>query len=160
MECIEHMIEKIDWKQRRSEISVLQVESIEEKINRSMTLLEQAINIHKRPALAWSGGKDSTVLLHMVLKLKPDIDVIWVNTGVEFPECVQFIKRIKKEWNINLHTTSPEITFWQTVDKYGWPMLGKGGSGGWESRAAYLERRGKHKMAKATRGARIVERQL
>jgi len=86
---------------------------------------------------------------------KPDVDIAWVNTGVEFPECVRFIKHIKNEWQLNLHIAKPEAIFWKVTEKYGWPMLGKGGSGYWWSRADRLEREGKTKLAKATRDAQI-----
>ena len=121
----------------------------------SKSLLKAVLGNHKNPAIAWSGGKDSTVLLHMVMKIMPNIKVIWVNTGVEFPECVHFIKKIQDSWKLNLYIAKPSTTFWDTTDKFGWPMLGKGGSGGWQSRANYLERNGRTKLAKATREAKI-----
>lgn len=146
---------KIDWEQRRMALKELQAQSIEQKIQRSQDLLERALQYNRHPGIAWSGGKDSTVLLHMALKLSPNIDVIWVNTGVEFPECVHFIQQLKDLWRLNLYIARPEITFWEATEKFGWPMLGKGGTGSWESRAAYLERSGRHKLAKATREAKI-----
>lgn len=133
----------------------MQEKSLKQKIKRSQKLIERVITKHKRPAVAWSGGKDSTVLLHMILQIQPNIDVVWVNTGVEFPECVHYIQEIKCYWKLNLHVAHPSTTFWQIVDKFGWPILGKGGSGGWQSRANYLERSGKVKLAKATREAKI-----
>lgn len=54
-----------------------------------------------------------------------------------------------------MHIAKPENVFWEITEKYGWPMLGKEGSGYWWSRADRLERQGKMKLAKATRDARI-----
>jgi len=132
----------------------MQVQSLEQKVNDARLMLTHVLKQHERPAIAWSGGKDSTVLVHMALDLKPDIDVVWVNTGVEFPECVHFVSELKNIWKINLHIAHPKTSFWKVVDKYGWPMLGKGGRG-WESRAAYFERKGKFRLARATREAKI-----
>ena len=38
--------------------------------------------------VAFSGGKDSTVLLHIVRSLYPQIEGVFANTGNEFPEIV------------------------------------------------------------------------
>lgn len=73
--------------------------------------------------VSWSGGRCSTVVLHMALQVKPDIKVLFNDTGVEFPETYEFIKRITKEWNVNLTVLKPSTTFWKIVEEYGFPML-------------------------------------
>lgn len=143
------------WKSRFDELKTFQERSLEHKVQVCEELLSHILETHERPVIAWSGGKDSTVLLHMALKQARDLDVVWVNTGVEFPECVRFIFELKRLWQVNLHVARPDSTFWKVVEEYGWPMLGKGGNGGWQSRADYLERSGKAKLAKATREAKI-----
>ena len=41
--------------------------------------------------LSYSGGLDSTVLLHMIRKeLGNDVPAVFSNTGLEFPEIVRF----------------------------------------------------------------------
>lgn len=70
--------------------------------------------------VAFSGGKDSTVLLHQVRKLYPDVPAIFVNTGLEYPENVSFVKSID-----NVVWLSPKKTFRQVIDKYGYPMVSK-----------------------------------
>ncbi len=145
----------INWKERHQILKRLQSYPLENKIKRTNQFIDDVLRKSKKPAIAWSGGKDSTVALYLILKKKPDIDVIWVNTGVEFPECIRFIQDIKKRWSLNLHIAKPEMKFWEIAEKYGWPMLGKGGSGYWWSRANYLRNKGKHKLAKATEAAKI-----
>jgi len=95
-------------------------------------LIREAIKRHgDRLAVACSFGKDSIAVLHMALKIKPDIKVIFENTGVEFPETIKFKNQIKKEWNLNLYETKPLKTFWECADKYGLPKHRKqGGKGG------------------------------
>jgi len=42
--------------------------------------------------IAFSGGKDSTVLLHIVRSLYPDVPAVFVDTGLEYPEIRSFVK--------------------------------------------------------------------
>ncbi len=41
--------------------------------------------------VSFSGGKDSTVLLHIVRSLYPDVKAVFSDTGLEYPE-------VKKLW--------------------------------------------------------------
>lgn len=82
-----------------------------------------------RMAVAFSGGKDSEVVLYLVRQLAPKILVVFNNTGVEYPETVRFVKRLEQEWSLNLLITHPEKTFWQCVEQYGYPDKSKRGKG-------------------------------
>jgi len=53
--------------------------------------------------VAWSGGKDSTAALHIVLQQAPNIPVCWFDSGFEFPETRAFIHDVAEAWNVNLH---------------------------------------------------------
>jgi phosphoadenosine phosphosulfate reductase len=102
----------------------LQARPLEQKVRDAERLISQALLLGT-PAVAWSGGKDSTVLLHMALKQDPGILVVWNNTGVEYPETVRFVKRLQREWKLNLVEARPEVTFWWCVERWGWPLFGK-----------------------------------
>ncbi|MCS7220921.1 MAG: YHS domain-containing protein [Anaerolineae bacterium] len=49
--------------------------------------------------MAASFGKDSVTVLHMLRDIKPDIEVIYLNAGYEFPETLMFIERLKQDLN-------------------------------------------------------------
>ena len=71
-------------------------------------------------AVAFSGGKDSLVVLHIAWQLQPDVLVVFNNTGVEYPETVSYIAEIAEQWKLNLMVTRPEKTYWDVVGKSGY----------------------------------------
>ena len=58
-----------------------------------------AVSIHNT-AIAFSGGKDSTVLWHLIRTHFPEKHpyIIFGNTGVEYPESLKFARSLGKEW--------------------------------------------------------------
>lgn len=73
-----------------------------------------------RVYVAFSGGLDSTALLHLVRSMYPDVPAVFSNTGVEFPEIVKFVKQTE-----NVHFIRPKKTFKQVVQEKGYPVISK-----------------------------------
>jgi 3'-phosphoadenosine 5'-phosphosulfate sulfotransferase (PAPS reductase)/FAD synthetase len=137
------------YREKKIEIQSLRSLPLKEKIKYSERIIKKILEMQHRPVVAWSGGKDSTALLYLVLREEPKIDVVWVNTGVEYPECVKFIRQLASNWTINIHIAKPATTFWKVVDKYGYPFFGKGnGSGYWYNRVDLWNRRGHGELAR------------
>ena len=70
--------------------------------------------------ISFSGGKDSTVLLHLVRELYPDVEAVFVNTGLEYPEIQQFVKTFD-----NVTILRPTMRFDEVVKNYGYPIISK-----------------------------------
>lgn len=70
--------------------------------------------------VAFSGGLDSTALLHLVRSIYPDVTAIFCNTGLEYPEIVKFVKSTE-----NVGWLRPEKRFQEVIQKYGWPVVSK-----------------------------------
>lgn len=73
---------------------------------------------------SFSGGKDSTVLLHLCRILYPDILAVFCSTGNEYPEIIQFVKK-QRLLDANIQIIHPDITPRQVWAKYGFPLIGK-----------------------------------
>lgn len=70
--------------------------------------------------LAFSGGKDSTVLKHIIDTYYPDIPSVFCNTGLEYPEVKRFAMSQK-----NVTVITPKMKFKDVLQKYGYPVISK-----------------------------------
>ena len=70
--------------------------------------------------VSFSGGKDSTVLLHLVREMYPDVPGVFVDTGLEYPEIRQFVRTFD-----NIIWLKPKMNFRQVIEKYGYPFISK-----------------------------------
>lgn len=70
--------------------------------------------------VSFSGGKDSTVLKHIVDSMYDDVPSLFVNTGLEYPEIQKFAMSQK-----NVVVVRPEMRFDEVLRKYGYPVVSK-----------------------------------
>jgi phosphoadenosine phosphosulfate reductase len=88
----------------------------------------------EKQAIGFSGGKDSTAIVHMVMgaatAFLPEgsfkkISVVFGNTGVEYSETVNFVHDLQKQWGFNLIELKPKSNFWECIKKDGHYPRGK-----------------------------------
>ena len=70
--------------------------------------------------VSFSGGKDSTVLLHIVRSMYPETQAVFADTGLEFPEIRNFVKTFE-----NVEILKPTKTYKQVLEEYGYPVISK-----------------------------------
>lgn len=70
--------------------------------------------------ISFSGGKDSTVLLDIARKIYPDIEAVYCDTGLEYPEVRNHVKAIP-----NVTWLRPEMNFRKVVTDVGYPIMSK-----------------------------------
>ena len=70
--------------------------------------------------LSFSGGKDSTVLKHIIDDMNLDIPSVFVDTGLEYPEIRAFAKN-----QSNVTVLRPQMNFREVILKYGYPIISK-----------------------------------
>ena len=98
--------------------------TLAQKIDHSLGVIDQFIaRMDGKVYLSFSGGKDSTVLLHLCEIIKPDIKCVFVNTGCESVDVVRFVEKMKAAHNIEV--IRPKLTPRQVWAKYGFPLVSK-----------------------------------
>lgn len=101
-------------------------QDLDGKIALAHEVLQTLFKATDKVAVAFSGGRDSLVALDIARKIKPDIPVMMVNTGIEFPETVKYVRQLATDWNLNFHERKPKIDFWKLTEEQGIPVAGRG----------------------------------
>lgn len=99
----------------------MQAYSIEQKIQISQTrIIEWHDRFDGKVYISFSGGKDSTVLLWLARRIYPDIKAVYFDTGLEYPEVRNFVKKIP-----NVDWVKPNMNFKQVIQNFGYPIISK-----------------------------------
>ena len=108
------MVESWQLKQRQSL-------PLEAKVNMTIARIREFYESNGGDIyVAFSGGKDSTVLFDIVRSIYPDVKGMFVNTGLEYPEIVEFVKTYD-----NVDIIRPKMNFKKVIEKYGYPVISK-----------------------------------
>ena len=106
----------------REELKILQALPLDIKIRKTQQRIREWVEYYGEDGVyvSFSGGKDSTVLLDIVRKIYPGIEAVFVNTGLEYPEIVDFVKQHE-----NVTILRPKKNFRQVLTEYGYPVISK-----------------------------------
>ena len=104
------------------ELRIMQAYPLDLKVKKTQLRIREWVNYYgaENCAVSFSGGKDSTVLLHIVRELYPDIEAVFCNTGLEYPEIQKFAKSFD-----NVIVLTPKMGFKDVITKYGYPFISK-----------------------------------
>lgn len=94
---------------------------LEQKITLSLKRIDEWFNYtNGKMYISYSGGKDSTVLLHLVRKYYQSTPAVFCNTGLEYPEIIRFVKNTE-----NVTWIKPKMSFKEVIEEYGYPIISK-----------------------------------
>lgn len=104
------------------ELRLLQAYPLNLKIWKTQQRLREWVNYYGVDGVyvSFSGGKDSTVLLHIARQLFPKIEAVFINTGLEYPEIQKFVKTFD-----NVKILRPQMRFDEVIKTYGYPVINK-----------------------------------
>ncbi|MBI4008769.1 phosphoadenosine phosphosulfate reductase family protein [Candidatus Roizmanbacteria bacterium] len=76
-------------------------------VRKSMNIIHKTIKLFpsQKTVVAWTGGKDSTVLLHLIrtsFNNRVPFPVMFNDSTMEFEEIYSFIKKIARDWDLKL----------------------------------------------------------
>lgn len=105
----------------KEDLRELQALPLDLKILKTKNRIKEFYNFFGgQVSVSFSGGKDSTVLLHIARELYPDIEAVFVNTGLEYPEIQKFVKTFD-----NVTILRPKMRFDEVLKTYGYPIISK-----------------------------------
>jgi len=94
---------------------------LEKKIGESLDRISEFYDYYKGMVyVSFSGGKDSTVLLHLAREFYPDMPAVFVDTGIEYPEIRAFVKTMP-----NVKILHPKMSYKRVIETYGYPIGSK-----------------------------------
>jgi hypothetical protein len=103
------------------DLKTMQKWSLERKIQVTQTrIIEFYQHYEGKVYVSFSGGKDSTVLLDIARRIYPDIQGMYIDTGLEYPEIKDFVKTFD-----NIVWVKPKKRFDEVIKEYGYPVISK-----------------------------------
>ncbi|GIX44110.1 MAG: phosphoadenylyl-sulfate reductase [Candidatus Hydrogenedentota bacterium] len=72
-----------------------------------------------RLAMQSSMQKTACALMHMAAEICPEIEIIFVDTGVHFPETLALRDEYQQRFHLNIRTVAPKLTWEEQFAKYG-----------------------------------------
>ena len=102
----------------RAQLPYLESKSPQERIDWAISVYPEKL------LLTTSFGAQSAAFLHLATQAKPDLPIVFIDTGYHFPETLEFAKLLTKKLGLNLQTYRPLQTPTEIEKKYGrlWEM--------------------------------------
>lgn len=89
--------------------------SVNEKLEKSISVIRTALNTYENPAIMWTGGKDSTLVLYLVHEVVKEDDVempptIFIDHFQHFPETHEFLERWSDKLEVEvIHAKNEDV---------------------------------------------------
>ena len=81
--------------------------TIEDKISKSKSVIRDTLKTFgtQEPAVAWTGGKDSTLMLWLYRQVCQELSItlplcMFIDEGDPFEEIIEFVEAVRQEWTV------------------------------------------------------------
>ena len=93
--------------------------AFEELVLTATDFLRDRLTAAQNPCVTSSFQAEDVVVLHLVRAIRPEIPVLFLETGYHFPETLAYRDRIASEWNLNLVNVLPDRSVEQQESEFG-----------------------------------------
>lgn len=73
-------------------------------------ILQWAFDLNKKVMLSTTFGPFTSVLIHMTTRIKPDVPVVWVDSGYNTNNTYITAEKLIQDYDLNMHIYTPELT--------------------------------------------------
>ncbi|MDD3042113.1 MAG: phosphoadenosine phosphosulfate reductase family protein [Methanosarcinaceae archaeon] len=80
-------------------------------------------SMDKPVSVSYSGGKDSLAVLQLVAECLDDYEIMFADTGIEFPETLENVRKVAEYYGKPLRLTSAGEAFWDSIGIFGPPTM-------------------------------------
>lgn len=93
-------------------------------IERSHAFIKNVVgSMDMKVSVSYSGGKDSLAVLQLVSESLGDYEIMFADTGLEFPETVENVKQVVEHYGKKLRSSSAGDAFWNSISVFGPPTM-------------------------------------
>jgi phosphoadenosine phosphosulfate reductase len=88
------------------------------RIKQAGDFVARCLSVSKKNiGISVSGGKDSVMLAHMVLKQRPDANLYFFDSGAEYDETYEVLEQMEKLFNKEIQQIFPEVSILELTEK-------------------------------------------
>lgn len=119
---------------RKDEVDLYRLHSrlpvFRRRLEKTREIIHDSMPQIERPYVSVSFGKDSMVLMHLLIQAVPDIPVVWSDRGeeAELPATYPLVDEVVRRYGINLQIIKPSMTMFEIYCRYGLPEIDDGAS--------------------------------
>jgi phosphoadenosine phosphosulfate reductase len=97
---------------------------MDESIAEAHTFIQKTIEKEDLPiSVSYSGGKDSLAVMQLVDECVGDYEIMFADTGLEFPETLDNIDHVGELYSKDVKSISVGDAFWDSIDAFGPPAV-------------------------------------
>jgi phosphoadenosine phosphosulfate reductase len=93
------------------------------KVKLAVEQIHRHMKSKRKFYLSWSGGKDSTAMLHLVRRVYPEIPVLHIASGYGIPDTMELIQQLSEMWKLNLTVLNNPVDYMELCQAFGLPHL-------------------------------------